>query len=91
MPEVPIDWTVIRDWISDHLVTCSVCEGIDWDLQENLLWETRQHHPGVGMAIMTGEDILITVTLTCKTCKHVVFFNASSILSEEYYKAGGTG
>ena len=89
MPDILIDWTVIRDWISGYLTTCSICGGVDWDLHENQIWETRQHHPGVGMAIITDEEILVTVALTCKTCKRVLYFNASSILAQGYFDVEG--
>jgi len=81
MPIAPTTWQVIRDQVSEYLTPCSICGGTDWDLQESLLWRIRQHRPGDGIEIGDSEEHLGVISLTCQTCKHIVLFNAMSIMN----------
>lgn len=81
MPIAPSNWQTLRDWISEHLTTCPVCEGYDWDLQEPFMWQVEQHMSSLMRPRVEGDRVLIVVSLTCQTCKLVLFFNAAAIFS----------
>ena len=91
MPIAPTNWQVLRDHISEHLTTCAICGGNDWDIQEPFIWQIGQHKPGIAAMIGPGivnpaEQTLLLASLTCRDCKYVVFFNANAILARHMKK-----